>query len=210
MAANRRGRPVGKRPRRKRLLVVTNGEVTEPSYCDMLNDSARACHIVCKSDHVDPRTLASYAAKVLRNDERASRNKRGGVSDSYSAVFVVTDVDDTPASNLLAAQRICNDNGMQLVVSNPCFEVWLIDHLGICPESVDTAKEAERLAAAKGLVTGRRDKYLVRDALAGHVHDAVANAGRHNTPRKAEKRKGLQTVGFAPWTDMPALVQEVQ
>ena len=32
-------------------------------------------------------------------------------------------------------RRICKNEGMELIITNPCFEVWLLDHLVCCPDT---------------------------------------------------------------------------
>ena len=98
---------------------------------------------------------------------------------------------------------------MRLVISDPCFEVWLIDHVTVCPPYVTTQREAESLAKSKGLTTGRGNKYLVPEMLCGCVGTAVGNADAHNTPDAAERRRSLQGASFAPWTDFPELIRSV-
>jgi len=93
--------------------------------------------------------------------------------------------------------------------SDPCFEVWLVDHVMVCPSHVTTQRKAESLAKSKGLTTGRGNKYLVSESLRGFVGAAVMNADKHNDQAVAACRKSLQGASFAPWTDFPELIRSV-
>ena len=205
--------------RPRRVLVVTNGEVTEKQYCDLLNEiedakprGERAFHIVCKTKPVDPANLVSYALTLVEKDRRASERKNGGSSEPYALVYVVVDVDDYLArnsGNLRKAQRMCSNKGICLIISDPCFEVWLLDHVMMCPSHVTNQYEAEALAKSKGLTTGRDNKYFVTKKLHSRVGIAVKNAERHNVAASIVHRKSLQGTSFAPWTDFPDLVKGV-
>ena len=216
---SRRGRRQKSESRPRRVLVVTNGEVTEKQYCDLLNATEdekrlgeRNFHIICKTQPVDPWKLAKYALSLIDKDKKASAKKNGGTSDTYSLAFVVVDVDDMLAknpNNLREAQRLCDDNDMRLVISDPCFEVWLIDHVMVCPSHILDQKAAETLAGSKGLTTGRKNKYLVLEKLRDRLEVAVSNAEAHNLATASVHRKSLQGKSFAPWTDFPELVNSI-
>lgn len=150
----KRGRSRGGRSVRRpqRVLVVTNGEVTETEYCNLLNKEEaqkergeRSFHITCKFKPFDPKRLAEHALGIVADDKKASAKSGGGKSEHFSLVYVIVDVDNMKAENLRAAQSICRSNGMNLVISNPCMEVWLIDHEKACPPGITTAREAEFL-----------------------------------------------------------------
>lgn len=206
--------------RPNRILVVTNGEVTEKQYCELLNEAEaakprgeRAFHIECKPKPVDPAKLVEYALALIAEDKKACERKNGGVSDSYALVFVVVDNDDflkRNPKNLRDAQKRCDQNNIRFVISDPCFEVWLIDHVMICPSHVTSQDVAESLARKKGLTTGRNNKYLVPEELRGRVGIAVKNADAHKTAVASTFRKTLQGKSFAPWTDFPDLVRGVE
>jgi hypothetical protein len=61
------GRPGGcRRPRKRRYLVVTNGEVTEPEYFDGLQSELEDIVIEVRSFRKDPSALASTAVNLKR------------------------------------------------------------------------------------------------------------------------------------------------
>ena len=173
----RSGRPNGNmRPRKKRYLVVTNGEVTEPQYF-----------------------------KGLEKENASNTSGNRGV-DGFQRVFVVTDVDDFTVKQFQDARRICKNEGMEFIITNPCFEVWLVDHLVCCPGAYTEAKDAERKAAELGIVGGSRDKHVVYASIEGKRAQACENASVHNTDERKRKRSQLNSLDFGPWTDMPAVI----
>nr|WP_285744392.1 RloB family protein [Lentzea sp. NBRC 105346] len=108
-AQNRKGQPRPQRP--GHVLVVCGGQRTEPDYFAGLRISRQArLKVRVKAD--SPENLVKYAKSVFSKDE-------------YDAAWCVVDVDhfDIDAATRLAAQ-----SGIELAVSNPCFEVWLLLH----------------------------------------------------------------------------------
>ncbi|MBT1169964.1 RloB family protein [Bifidobacterium sp. SO4] len=195
------------RTRAKRYFVVCGGEVTEPQYFKHLKSEISGtnnCVIDVKPIVGSPSQLAKYAAASKRDDER----NNGDSADRYAGIFVVVDVDNF--HDHLQAQQTCIDNGISLIISNPCFEVWLIDHLQPCPEAYATTPDVERYAARKGITGGPRNKHINWKNIAGLTQDAVINAKKHNSASKAAARKQLTPYSesnYAPWTDMPEVIE---
>lgn len=192
------------RTRAKRYLVVCGGQATEPEYFEHCNAAMGLGAIRVISKTMAPSQLAKYAVKCKEDDERNS-----GPDDCYAAIFVVVDVDDYHDHR--RAQRICKDNGIRLVISNPCFEVWLVDHVRQCPAAYADTASVERYAAELEVVEGSRNKYINFKAVEGHMQDAKQNAKRHNSAEnKAAARRLLEPQresGYAPWTDMPDVIE---
>ena len=191
------------RERKPRYLIVCGGTVTEPEYFRWLTkDRDMAVEIAPKE--VSPSQLARIAVKRQQDDKRDSS------VDSYKKIFVVVDVDDF--HDHAAAQRLCKEHGIHLIISNPCFEVWLLDHLGTCPDACSLTPDVERRAADAQVTEGARNKYINFSVIEGHLDDALRNAARHNTMERLTRRDMLtpnQEHAYAPWTDMPKPVQEM-
>lgn len=121
-----RRRPAFREPRR-RILVVCEGEVTEPKYFRGLRRSFRnaAVEIEIDDQHGTPKTLVEHAARRKKQAAReAARQKDTFLA--YDEVWCVCDVDDHPL--LADAKQQARDNGISLAISNPCFELWALLH----------------------------------------------------------------------------------
>lgn len=211
MAARRTRMPSGRpkanqRPRKRRFLVVTNGEVTELEYFEGLRSELEDVVIDVRSDRLDPAALSRKAYDLVKREGTSKRRE----ADGFQKVYVVTDVDDFTAAQFRAARDMCKKGDMALVISNPCFEVWLVDHLATCPESFTEAKAVESRAAKLGIVHGSRNKHVDYQVIKGKGADACSNARRHNTSERAGKRGRLDSMDFAPWTDMPEVYEGMQ
>lgn len=205
--APRHGRNVRRndRKRAKRYLVVCGGEVTEKEYFTHLLQSFDNVVIDIRSKARTPSQLADMAVKCMEDDAKDTS------TDSYAEVFVVVDVDDFNDHD--RAQRICDEHGIHLIISNPCFEVWLIDHLQPCPPSYTITADVERYAAQLGVTTGSRNKYIDFSKIDEHLDTALKNAQRHNSDTKKYHRKMLtpnKAETYAPWTDMPQVISEIK
>lgn len=120
----------------------------------------------------------------------------------------MTDVDDFSAEQLRDAQRECKKADMVFVVSNPCFEVWLVDHMKRCPDGACTPQSTQDLTAWTGCRD--RQKHIVAGAVTGRFDIAEANASQHNTPERRVLRARLDSTDFAPRTDMLSAIEALR
>jgi hypothetical protein len=138
MAKNPRARNSGSLRRRTgnrapydRILIVCEGEKTEPNYFDEIRQKAKvsSAHVV-----VLPSDLGTDPRKVVESAE-TKFNERG---KAFERVYAVFDRDDHPqyetAIQMAEArnQKMKNDQKLpvtfEAIVSVPCFELWLLLH----------------------------------------------------------------------------------
>lgn len=114
------------------ILVVTEGEITEPEY---FRGYAKAC----QNPRVDvevsggkgvPRTVVENAKEEMRKAKKRARREHDD-NLIYDEVWCVFDVDQHP--NIPGAIQMARDNGIEVAISNPCFELWLWLHFGDQP-----------------------------------------------------------------------------
>ena len=208
-----RGRSTKKRSRGKRYLIVTNGKVTEKEYFERLVDlyGLRGRVVIDKgAAGRDPKTLVERAADLKAKEDKEARKER---FDSWESVWAVTDVD---GFSMFAAQQLARQEAVGLAVSNPCFEVWLIDHMIVCPESCSETKACEKKAQELGVTCsrGKKSKSLEKSKAIGfpitkeRVDKALQNAQVHNSDRKRQVRlHSVDQAGkYSVWTDVPSIV----
>jgi hypothetical protein len=127
------------------ILIVCEGERTEPQY---LRGFRRACRnprveIAVSADHGVPMTLVRIA-KQRKLDSEAAAKREGDDNLAFDAVWCVFDVDEHP--EVANAKAMARDNGIGLAVSNPCFELWLLLHFREQPGMQDRRRVHELLA----------------------------------------------------------------
>lgn len=208
-----RGRSTKKRSRGKRYLIVTNGKVTEKEYFERLVDlyGLRGRVVIDKgAAGRDPKTLVERAADLKAKEDKEARKER---FDSWESVWAVTDVD---GFSMFVAQQLARQEAVGLAVSNPCFEVWLIDHMIVCPEFCSETKACEKKAQELGVTCsrGKKSKSLEKSKAIGfpitkeRVDKALQNAQGHNSDRKRQVRlHSVDQAGkYSVWTDVPSIV----
>lgn len=117
---------------KRRILIVTEGAVTEKKYFEGL---ISACKNPCVEFKVMggvgvPMTIVETAIRF----QRAAIDKARLEKDrnlEFDEVWCVFDVDQHP--KILEARKLANQNQIELSISNPCFELWLWLHFDDCP-----------------------------------------------------------------------------
>lgn len=136
---------MGKRNRRRRqarrkpfkdpkpvILIVTEGKVTEPEYLKGFREAVRnpRVHIEVVGGAGVPKTIVEFAKERKRRAERQARRENDD-NLRYDKVWCVFDIDQHP--NVPDAKQMARDNGIELAISNPCFELWLWLHFADQP-----------------------------------------------------------------------------
>lgn len=212
------------KPRNKRFLIYSGGIVTEVEYFQyvrrhLFGDYVKNLRIKSgevddpvrvEADEVDPKTLVEGAARLLHEDKKDAKKES---YDPFAVVWAVTDVDDfgKNGDKLRAAVDKGRQSGVEVIISNPCFDVWLIDHKQPCPLSYTQTSECEKLAKRLGLIDMSRNrnnpKHIRQEAIAGKYATAAKNAQKHMGEQHRRIRDNRPSSGdYAPWTDIPKIV----
>lgn len=119
-------RRVATRQPRKTLVVFCEGERTEPEYLEALKRQPWVRDLAAVDIRIEtghgasiPRRLVAMAAEA-----RSRATKEEAEIDEFWCVFDVEWPKNHPG--LAEAANRADADGIQLAVSNPCFELWLI------------------------------------------------------------------------------------
>jgi len=121
-----------RRPTRQpnqRFLIVCEGAVTERGYFEALRRHTRSfgVEVVIHDEHgMAPKTSVECAARLKKKAERDAKQKEDE-NRRYDAVWCVFDIDTHPY--VAEARQQAQANGIELAISNPCFELWALLHL---------------------------------------------------------------------------------
>jgi len=200
-------RRAAKRQPFERLLIVCEGEKTEPLYLDEIRRTFRlsTAHVQVwpSADGTEPLQVVDYAERLFLEGDRTKAIDRRG----FDRVIAVFDRDDhaTYHPALAKAQKLNlaykNDDRekvpFQAIASVPCFEIWLLLHFEDVMAPVHRTDVYARLRAhLPGYDKGQGGHFAAtRDRL-----DAAT--------ARATARAGLTTAqdGREPYTDMHTLV----
>lgn len=188
-----RGR--SRRPQRltyRRVLVVTEGSVTEPQYIEGLVQRMRSAGIAVSVTNAhgasDPVSVVEKC--ISRRDEDKKRNR-----EPFDHFVCLVDVDTH--AHLREAISVAEEQDVQLIVTNLKFEVWLFWHIGDSL-GVKTSKELDDLMKKHELF--QKPKHLSPNFPFENVDRAITNAYRAD-PDLAANRQGPD-----PSSAMPVLV----
>ncbi len=120
------------RPARKRILVLCEGQNTEPQY---LRGFQRWCRnplveVKVAPHHGVPQALVQRACELV-NEARARARRERDDNLTYDEIWCVFDRDEHP--NIQRARQLAADNQIEVALSNPCFELWLLLHFRESP-----------------------------------------------------------------------------
>jgi hypothetical protein len=179
MTARRRNRNLERSLARRRpfrdplplILVVCEGKVTERDYIDgfRLAHGASTVRVQVASPGGDPQGLVERAIG-LRDDAARMAKRTSDENLVFDEVWCVFDVDTH--ARLDAARRTAQAGGVEIALSNPCFELWLLLHLAEHSAHV-TAERVHRLLRKH---LPHYDKHLRFDDVASGYTDAVRRA----------------------------------
>ncbi len=136
----------GRRPYREpkpKILVVTEGEVTEPEYIEGFKNTFKNLLVeLCIKGKLEtaPIRLVEAAIKIKKEAEKQAKRKNDSFL-KYDQVWCVFDVDEN--RSIQDARKMARDNDIRLAISNPCFEIWLYLHFAEQP-GMQTCQELRR------------------------------------------------------------------
>jgi RloB-like protein len=171
-------------PKRKFILLM-EGENTEPDYFKAMRGHYRGALIDFEFVGAAgaPMTIAEKAVEKKRAIRRNAKGQSWQLDDQVWAVF---DEDNHP--KVTDAINICQNAGVGVAYSNPCFELWLILHhedfgrqddhhavqrhlKSICPgydpkgaKRLDCQPLMDKIEAAEVLAKRQRDQRIAEGA----------------------------------------------
>lgn len=182
---------------KRRLLVVCEGRRTEPDYIRGFERHVRnaTVEIEIPRDHGDPKRLVEIAKERSHDARDAARRYRDDFL-KFDEVWCVFDRDDHERFH--DAMSMARDNGIELAISNPCVELWLLLHFRESPG----ARHHRDLTRILRKHLPRYTKRLDFDDLVGGVSEATARARRLDDDAVEMGEAGRNpTTGFYLLTD---------
>ena len=132
------------RERKKIIVIGTEGQnKTEVLYFRELEKKQDGYHcIFARGNETDPVKIVRNTAKKVKEENLSFK-----AGDMAISVFDL-DVDEAKYLQLQEAKTIAEKKSIQIITSNPCFEIWYLEHFGFStkPFSSSSAvvKELER------------------------------------------------------------------
>lgn len=129
---------------KRRILIVTEGAVTEKKYLEgLISDCRNPCVEFKVLGGVGvPMTIVETAIRSKRSAADRARSEKDHNLE-FEEVWCVFDVDQHP--KIPEARKLAEQNRIELAISNPCFELWLWLHFEDSPGPRSTQELLEML-----------------------------------------------------------------
>ena len=189
---NRTNRRVAAQSRRKIIGVFCEGQVTEPEYLRLLAKDNCNVGLKIKKCGKSPEKLLQEAQKFDISNKRIRE---------VDEIWCIFDVDHHTIQQVAEIRRSANKDNVQMVVSNPCFELWLVLHKEEQTACI-TSKKIKRRAEDLKMIDGKAIAATRWPCLFDKYEDAKARAIDLD---KMHQRKVSQP-GSNPSTDIWKLV----
>jgi hypothetical protein len=180
-----------------RFLIVCEGTVTEPRYFkDVQYHEHRLIELEIRPGGA-PKDLVERAA-VLKKESNREASRRADDNQKYEEVWCVFDIDEHPL--IPEARDQARANGIDLAISNPCFELWALLHFQDQSAHIERGKVQH---LCEQLMPGY-EKELNYETLKPKYADALRRAG------SLEKwHNSRDTAGANPSTTVYRLVERI-
>lgn len=173
-----------KRKPKPKITFICEGKNSEPHYFQALRR-----HL--EWTLVDIVTVPGVGVPSTIHKRAVAEKKKNNTGDSFTdrdQYWAIFDRDEHPC--YYTAQASCKKDDIELGISNPCFEVWLILHLQDY-DKPDGRHEVQKLFNELTGVTDSKAKSFAYDDIAKNFADAVSRSERQYRRREEEKDKNL-------------------
>ncbi len=174
------------------LVIFCEGELTEPSWLASVGRHLGNRALDIRPGPGVPLTLVRRAMDEVRQIRREGRSDE-------AEVWCIFDVDEHPG--LAEARHLAATHGIQLAISNPCFELWLLLHFRDQPGMQHRDAVARMLREFQPAYAKQPDFGLLGPLLPV----AIARARR-----LSEDAASMDEAGRNPTTDVYRLVERIE
>lgn len=173
-----------KRQENEVILIVCEGKTTEKNYLNRLKDffslSNVSINIISGKDS-DPLKIVKFAK------EKSKEN-------SYDKIYCVFDKDTHSTFN--RAKQKCEKYKFEAIISNPCFEFWILLHFTYTTKSFATNSPCDELIniCLKKYIKDYTKNYNFTNIIQQNLDTAIANTKKAN--KEAEKNNYVNSYTF--------------
>lgn len=153
----------------RKIRIHTEGKITEPGYLNMLGRIYRQkVYLDIDTTGQVPKSLVEQACQ---DEDERRRQRRPVPPYDYDEIWCVFDVDEHHDINQVINRA--RQKRVNVAVSNPCFELWLVLHNQDQTANIHRRK-IQRLAQELGLIEGKS----IDDSSFTHLLEKYENAKR--------------------------------
>ncbi len=158
-------RRVNVRALRQRLLIVCEGEQTEPAYFKSFQIPGQVI--------VHAKGFGETTLKLIEQAQKEAEND----TDGYDQTWCVFDRDDCTVADINSAFQQASRLGYRVAFSNQAFELWYLLHFHYFNTAMTRQQYYERLDQLLGFPY-RKNHNTMYDHLLDRQQEAIRNAER--------------------------------
>ena len=198
-------RKVRTTPAKPVIIVVCDGAKTEPIYFNNFKSRDKLFHV-----------KVVHGGKNYHDLIKKGLHECSGV-ESACDVWCVSDVDvdpNTPYNESSKNQQLkefeeqARKHRFQIVLSNPCFELWYLLHFGYSTSKLPTYKSVEQKLSANLINYSKTKNYF--NELSGTLDDAITNAKKLRKHHESIGVNDFACVATNPYTDVWRLIEKIR
>ena len=149
----------GTRRQNRVIRVYSEGQITEYDYLCRWRKASDGIVLHWGERGAVPSTLVRSAMKYVKQNRRDNRGR--GESDLVE-IWCIFDVDDHDKLSETISEA--SNSGIEVVVSNPCFELWLVLHRASQSAYIER-QDIQKRAAKLNLTDGKSIDAMAWDVL---------------------------------------------
>ena len=188
------------RERKKIIVIGTEGQnKTEVLYFRELEKKQNRYHcIFAQGNETDP-------VKIVRNTARRVKEEELSFKEGDMAISVFDlDLDEAKYLQLQEAKAVAGKKNIQIITSNPCFEVWYLEHFGFSTKPFSSSSAAVKELEKK--LPGYQKNNCDFELLYPKTKDAINNCERLD---KYHTDNSDVTEMANPRTDMYKVIKDI-
>lgn len=153
---------------RDRVLIVCEGEKTEPNYFRSFQ--------VTSAVLIEIRGTGSNTDSLVREAIK-EKNKVSKTPEAFDQVWCVFDRDSFPPQNFNNALVLAEQNEIMVAYSNEAFELWYLLHFNFMQSALSRRRYQDMLSAHLGYKYEKNSNSFY-DIIRANENDAIRNAER--------------------------------
>lgn len=177
----RDNRPLGRKSKQRetkqKIIIVSEGKNTEPEYFRNFRAEYKSTLVELEIIGAagDPKRIVEKAVDRKKDELRRAKKSRNSFENNFS-VWAVFDRDEH--DYVEEAKQQARDQGIEVIFSNPCFEIWPILHYEYHSKPLHRHKLQKKLAGLMDGYDPKKAKSLNYGELEGNYEKAKLNAKR--------------------------------
>ncbi len=128
--------PVSRHPKNA-VLIIAEGKTEKIFFSGIRERHSNIKIVIPNTTPTDPLNLVELCVSKIQSE--------GIEVEDGDLAFCIVDVDHNSRSNIEKAITLANDNNVNLIISNPCFEVWFLLHFRDLNQAMDISEVIESL-----------------------------------------------------------------